>query len=111
MSGGVDEYDHIDDLNKSMDLAYKTIRERMAAGGPGWEEKKMASEKKRTGSFPFFNLARDHGVPYETVLKIAECFDEIYRENGTLRSCRSTGFAWSVYRVWKAEKIRRLGIG
>lgn len=33
-------YDAEDDFAKSIDLAYATIRERMANGGPGWEPSK-----------------------------------------------------------------------
>ena len=33
-------YDAADDFGKSIELAYDTIRERQAAGGPGWREDK-----------------------------------------------------------------------
>lgn len=31
-----DDYDPVDDLWKSVAYAFQMIRERMAAGGPGW---------------------------------------------------------------------------
>ena len=34
-----DKFDPVDDFAKSLDVAYETIRERKAAGGPGWEPK------------------------------------------------------------------------
>lgn len=34
-----DGYDAMDDLRASLEYGYKVIRERMAAGGPGWERK------------------------------------------------------------------------
>jgi len=34
-----DEYDRDDDFAKSLDEAYRVIRERKAAGGKGWEPK------------------------------------------------------------------------
>lgn len=35
----VDDYNGTDDFAKSIELAYELIRERMAKGGPGWQQK------------------------------------------------------------------------
>ena len=39
----VDGYDAVDDVTKSFEVAYETIRERKAAGGPGWEPRMPAN--------------------------------------------------------------------
>src|SRR5262245_37825937 len=38
-TSGRDDYDATDDFAKSIDEAYRVIRERKAAGGKGWEPK------------------------------------------------------------------------
>lgn len=36
----VDGYDAMDDFARSLEVGYIAIRERIAAGGPGWEPSK-----------------------------------------------------------------------
>ena len=38
-SGTADDYNATDDFAKSIDEAYRVIRERMRNGGPGWTQK------------------------------------------------------------------------
>lgn len=64
---------------------------------------------ERTGSFPFFNFARDHGVPYRHVMLIAQHFDDLYadEEGGVPEHSVHGSLNIAVFKVWAKERVRR----
>lgn len=57
----------------------------------------------RTGSFPYFNIARDFGVPYSEVLAMVDDLEI----NGLPIHQMSTDWGKAVLAAWDKENARR----